>query len=138
MCTRIRAYWAPETTLRIALDSLFEQKFSRFPSNEELTNLSSIFAGSLADLLTEDQQYLLTVAFDSAANAGKMNTAYILGVFKNLKLRGIDTREKYEADRKRFAIEKRKREANNPSGGEASYGDSEDFYQAALRAGMGG
>ena len=137
VCTRIRAYWAPETTLKIAIDSLFEQKFSRFPSNEELSNLSSIFDGSLADLLTEDQHYLLTVAFESAANAGKMNTAYILGVFKNLKLRGIDTKEKYEADRKRFAIERRKREANNPSGGEASYGDSEDFYQAALRAGGG-
>lgn len=131
-------YDPPKTGFEGVFSVLFVKNFDRYPTASEKKDACEMMGKSKDDTLSDDELFLLGVAFESSLKANVHEVYYLQGCFKNFEKQGIKTRQQYEE-----AVEamKAKREAKKPqrksAKGEASYGDSEDFYQAALRAGGG-
>ena len=118
--------------------NFFLEKFDRYPTVSEKKDACEMMGKSKEDKLSDDEHFLLNVAFESALKANVHEVYYLQGCFKNFEKQGIKTRQQYEeAVEALKAKREAKKQAAKSAKGEASYGDSEDFYQAALRAGGG-
>ena len=118
--------------------NFFLEKFDRYPTASEKKDACEMMGKSKEDKLSDDELFLLDVAFESALKANVHEVYYLQGCFKNFEKQGIKTRQQYEeAVEALKAKREAKKQAAKSAKGEASYGDSEDFYQAALRAGGG-
>lgn len=116
----------------------FLEKFDRYPTASEKKDACEMMGKSKDDTLSDDELFLLDVAFESSLKANVHEVYYLQGCFKNFEKQGIKTRQQYEeAVEALKAKREAKKQAAKSAKGEASYGDSEDFYQAALRAGGG-
>lgn len=138
-CARYDPHFDPfEKMFEPVFTNFFLEKFDRYPTASEKKDACEMMGKSKEDTLSDDELFLLGVAFESSLKANVHEVYYLQGCFKNFEKQGIKTRQQYEE-----AVEalKAKREAKKQAAksdkGEASYGDSEDFYQAALRAGGG-
>lgn len=117
---------------------LFVKYFVRYPTASEKKEAYEMMRKTKDDELSDDELFLLNVAFESALKANVHEVYYLQGCFKNFEKQGIKTRQQYEeAVEALKAKREAKKQAAKSAKGEASYGDSEDFYQAALRAGGG-
>ncbi len=138
----VRAYarYAPQKTgFEGVFSVLFVKNFVRYPTASEKKEACEMMRKTKDDELSDDELFLLNVAFESALKANVHEVYYLQGCFKNFEKQGIKTRQQYEdAVAELKAKREAKKQAAERANGEASYGDSEDFYQAALRAGMGG
>lgn len=118
--------------------NFFLEKFDRYPTASEKKDACEMMGKSKDDTLSDDELFLLGVAFESSLKANVHEVYYLQGCFKNFEKQGIKTRQQYEeAVEALKAKREAKKQAAKSAKGEASYGDSEDFYQAALRAGGG-
>ena len=116
----------------------FLEKFDRYPTASEKKDACEMMGKSKDDTLSDDELFLRDVAFESSLKANVHEVYYLQGCFKNFEKQGIKTRQQYEeAVEALKAKREAKKQAAKSAKGEASYGDSEDFYQAALRAGGG-
>lgn len=131
-------YAPPKTGFEGVFSVLFVKNFDRYPTASEKKDACEMMGKSKEDKLSDDEHFLLNVAFESALKANVHEVYYLQGCFKNFEKQGIKTRQQYEeAVEALKAKREAKKQAAKSAKGEASYGDSEDFYQAALRAGGG-
>lgn len=81
---------------RQTADTLFQRFFGRIPSHFDCLSLFSMLCWSLYGdgeffRLSDDDVELLTLAFKAAADAGHSDLAYLHGVFRRFRQRGIRT-----------------------------------------------
>ena len=138
-CARYDPHYNPFNKMfEPVFTNFFLEKFDRYPTVSEKKDAREMMGKSKEDKLSDDELFLLNVAFESALKANVHEVYYLQGCFKNFEKQGIKTRQQYEeAVEALKAKREAKKQAAKSAKGEASYGDSEDFYQAALRAGGG-
>ena len=138
-CARYDPHYNPfEKMFEPVFTNFFLEKFDRYPTVSEKKDACKMMGKSKEDTLSDDEIFLLGVAFESSLKANVHEVYYLQGCFKNFEKQGIKTRQQYEeAVEALKAKREAKKQAAKSAKGEASYGDSEDFYQAALRAGGG-
>lgn len=138
-CARYDPHFDPfEKMFEPVFTNFFLEKFDRYPTASEKKDACEMMGKSKDDTLSDDELFLLDVAFESSLKANVHEVYYLQGCFKNFEKQGIKTRQQYEeAVEALKAKREAKKQAAKSAKGEASYGDSEDFYQAALRAGGG-
>lgn len=96
--------------LKEDIDSCFRKFFDRPPTEFEISRLFDCYqtahmedgALSFEIKYTADDAQLMANAFECAASAGSMGVAYVAGVLRNFRERGIKT----EADRVRWEGER--------------------------------
>lgn len=140
VCARYDPHYDPfEKMFEPVFTNFFLEKFDRYPTASEKKDACEMMGKSKDDTLSDDELFLLGVAFESSLKANVHEVYYLQGCFKNFEKQGIKTRQQYEEAAEALKAKREaKKQAAKIAKGEASYGDSEDFYQAALRAGMGG
>ena len=138
-CARYDPHYNPFNKMfEPVFTDFFLEKFDRYPTASEKKDACEMMGKSKEDTLSDDELFLLGVAFESSLKANVHEVYYLQGCFKNFEKQGIKTRQQYEeAVEALKAKREAKKQAAKSAKGEASYGDSEDFYQAALRAGGG-
>lgn len=138
-CARYDPHYNPFNKMfEPVFTNFFLEKFDRYPTVSEKKDACKMMGKSKDDTLSDDELFLLDVAFESSLKANVHEVYYLQGCFKNFEKQGIKTRQQYEeAVEAMKAKREAKKQAAKSAKGEASYGDSEDFYQAALRAGGG-
>lgn len=136
---RAYARYAPSQKMfEPVFTNFFLEKFDRYPTASEKKDACEMMGKSKDDTLSDDELFLLGVAFESSLKANVHEVYYLQGCFKNFEKQGIKTRQQYEEAAEALKAKREaKKQAAKSAKGEASYGDSEDFYQAALRAGGG-
>ncbi len=91
------------------VSTLFRRHFGRIPTDAEVDAIKGAleaFYGTATEFgnatMSDDDIEIIAYAIEAAANAGAMNVAYVRGVLKNLKARGIKNADdlwQFEADR---------------------------------------